>query len=119
MKFYNIFNFFYKNEGQNDLSLQQSSAYIKYYTGGDDIKIDIGVEELDDKGIKNLALLINTLFSEEFFKETMLVIEDLFIKTNDYDNLLKLYASLNPQILKNKLNKTDNTPYIKPSEMIK
>jgi hypothetical protein len=116
MKLYKIFSSLFKTKKAEKDPEEESLAYIKYYLADDGVKIDVNIEELDEKNIQYLAVLINTLYSPHFFKETLKIIEEFFIKEGDYENLIKLYSYLDANILKNKI---ENAPYIKPSEMIK
>lgn len=117
MKLLNIFSSLFKTKETNKEQNEESLAYIKYYLADDGVKIDVNIEEIDDKNIQYLSILINTLHSPNFFKETIKIIEEFFIKEGDYENLIKLYSHLDPNIMRNKF--TENAPYIKPSEMIK
>jgi hypothetical protein len=117
MKLYNIFSSLFGISQTVRQQPEEGIAHIKYYVTGDGVKIDVKLEDIDEKSIKYLSVLINTLYSPNFFKETVKIIEDFFIKEGDYDSLIKLYSYLEIDILKNKF--TENAPYIKPSDMIK
>lgn len=117
MKLYKIFSSLFETKKENIEPQEKNLAYIKYYLSDDGVKIDVNIEEINDKNIQYLSILINTLYAPNFLKETVKIIENFFVKEGDYESLIKLYSYLEPSILKNKL--TENAPYIKPSEMIK
>lgn len=121
MKFYKLFNIFTKNTTQDNIidDTKTELAYIKYYVDQDGIKIDVSLEDVGDESIKYLSILLNTLSNEDSFKNTLKIVENFFIESKEHESLLKLYSALDPKIIKQKLNNIENSPYIKPSEMIK
>jgi hypothetical protein len=119
MKFYKLFDIFRSNKKKDKEDIDNHLACIKYYLDSEAIKIDIKIEDMGDESIKSLSTLLNALAAEDAFNNTLKIIENFFIEANEYQSLIKLYSSLDPKIIKRQLSNRENSPYIKPSEMIK
>lgn len=119
MKFYNLFNFFSRKQDETQDNIDTELAYIKYYISTDGVKIDVNIQDMSEESIKYLSILLNTLSAQDSFHNTLKIIENFFLAEGEYQSLVKLYSALDPSIIKQRLDSRENSPYIKPSEMIR
>lgn len=119
MKFYNLFNLFSKQTDNIEKNTDTQLAYIKYYISTEGVKIDVNIQDTSDESIQYLSVLLNTLSAKDSFHNTLKIIENFFLAEGEYQSLIKLYSALDPNIIKQRLDNRENSPYIKPSEMIR
>ena len=99
-------------------------AKISYSVEGDDIIIDVEIEDFNEECMEALGLLCGNLSTEKISYETIANIRDKIIEHNRPELLVSLVSSVNYHSnLLTKLTDTENDttkikPCIRPSDMM-
>tara|TARA_E500000318_G_scaffold86741_1_gene83497 strand:+ start:20 stop:352 length:333 start_codon:yes stop_codon:yes gene_type:complete len=110
-----MFNFFKKKKEENVL------CHVKYYMVDQGLKLDIKMEDYSEESLSCLANILNSLYNNGLFFDTLSIIDYYFNEEGEIDNLFKLYEKLDEKILRDKLSSNvgeKESPCIKPSDMI-
>ena len=121
-----MFNFFGKKKSSTSESEVIASITYLIKNDGAGPLIDVQMGEDDDQCVEALCSLLNILGSDMFYIETINMIRQLLIQSNQEDILLKILTKVN-QNIRQKIVTTSNSnkeklkdePCIKPSDMLK
>lgn len=116
-----MFKWFTKRQTNNDEDKQKviSPCVLQYYIAEDGLRVDIAIDDFNDKSIASLAYIINCLDGASILKETVQIIKYFFEEDGHGEDMKKLYALLSDSVVQHLLDqKQDNSPCIKPSDMI-
>lgn len=114
-----MFNWFTKRKKQPD-----RLAAITYYIEGDNtVKLDIELNDYEDRSVNAISEVFKVLSQENFFIETLEFYKNAMQKEERDDIVLKTFVNLGDIVQEyvarthENLQKKQETPYIKPSDL--
>lgn len=120
-----LFNFFNQNTKNTQISDESNNilAKITYIMSdkSDSPAVDIELKDYDEPCIKGLCDILSVLSEDRFLLETIDIIKNAMISESREDCLLKLFHNLDKhtksKILELSLDKSEDEPCIKPSDV--
>lgn len=116
-------NWFQKQETTQTEELDYKEfSCIKYFVNDEGLRVDVTIEDFDQKSIASLAHIINCMNGSEILTETIEIISLFFKQEGQQKELLELYSMISEEVtdfLTSTATKNiENSPCIKPSDML-
>ena len=113
-----MFNFFKKKQAEPE-EIELASIKIHIGENSQEPRIAINLEEYDDKSLNSLAKLVNLLTEDSLVIETINIIKNFCMESNQEEVLLFLLSQIhNTQYIKKmEEEQKSSKPCIKPSEL--
>ena len=125
-----MFNLFKKKSMDEEESLSQPNqedqpivAITFYMDSSNEVKVDIAIEDHDEKTIKSLCKITDLLSTESCYVQTVEMIVT-GLSTNETQDQLTQFLDhiknkISNKLLNNKKDSNKNQPCIRPSDMLK